>query len=100
MVSRCILVTGVAQLAEHWSPKPKVGSSSLSTRAKAGLMKIKTYIEESFNELIYKVSWPTWSELQNSALIVMIASLIIAIVVFLMDLVFRNLMEVIYSLFY
>ena len=26
--------TGLAQLVEHWSPKPGVGSSSLSTRAK------------------------------------------------------------------
>ena len=25
--------TGVAQLVEHWSPKPGVGSSSLSSRA-------------------------------------------------------------------
>ena len=29
-----IYVTGVAQLVEHWSPKPGVGSSSLSARAK------------------------------------------------------------------
>ena len=28
------LYTGLAQLVEHWSPKPGVGSSSLSTRAK------------------------------------------------------------------
>ncbi len=26
--------TGVAQSVEHWSPKPGVGSSSLSSRAK------------------------------------------------------------------
>ncbi|KPK85511.1 MAG: hypothetical protein AMS27_07065 [Bacteroides sp. SM23_62_1] len=63
-------------------------------------MKIRTYIEESWNELIHKVSWPTWSELQSSALIVMIASLIIALIIFAMDVSFRNLMELIYSLFY
>jgi preprotein translocase subunit SecE len=63
-------------------------------------MKIKTYIEESWNELIHKVSWPTWSELQNSALIVMIASLIIALIIFVMDVSFRNIMELIYGLFY
>jgi preprotein translocase subunit SecE len=63
-------------------------------------MKIKTYIEESWNELIHKVSWPTWPELQNSALIVMVASLIIALVIFAMDVSFRNLMELIYGLFY
>ena len=63
-------------------------------------MKIKTYIEESWNELIHKVSWPTWSELQSSALIVMVASLIIALIIFAMDISFRNIMELIYGLFY
>jgi preprotein translocase subunit SecE len=63
-------------------------------------MKIKTYIEESWNELIHKVSWPTWSELQSSALIVMVASLIIAIIIFVMDISFRNVMQLIYGLFY
>jgi hypothetical protein len=29
----CQIKTGLAQLVEHWSPKPGVGSSSLSTRA-------------------------------------------------------------------
>jgi len=63
-------------------------------------MKIKTYIEESWNELIHKVSWPAWSELQSSALIVMVASLIIAIIIFIMDYSFRNVMQLIYGLFY
>jgi len=63
-------------------------------------MKISNYIEESWNELIHKVSWPTWSELQNSAIIVMVASLIIALIIFAMDLSFRNIMELIYGLFY
>jgi preprotein translocase subunit SecE len=63
-------------------------------------MKIKAYIEDSWNELIHKVSWPTWSELQSSALIVMVASLIIAMIIFLMDVSFRNIMELIYGIFY
>lgn len=63
-------------------------------------MKLKGYIQESWNELIHKVSWPTWPELQNSALVVMIASLIIAVIVFVMDITFRNIMEFIYGLFY
>jgi len=48
-------------------------------------MKIKAYIEETVNELLYKVSWPSWNDLQNSAVVVAIASLIIAGVVFVMD---------------
>jgi len=63
-------------------------------------MKLKIYFQEAFNELIHKVSWPTWSELQNSAIVVMIASLIIAIIIFVMDYSFQNLMDIIYSLFY
>lgn len=44
-----------------------------------------SYIKESYNELMHKVSWPTWQELQNSAIVVMIASFIIAFVVYAMD---------------
>jgi len=54
-------------------------------------MKLKIYFQEAFNELIHKVSWPTWSELQSSAIVVMVASLIIALVIFVMDYSFQNL---------
>ncbi len=63
-------------------------------------MKIKTYIQETWNELIHKVSWPTWSELQNSAVVVMIGTVIISLIIFAMDVSFRNIMETIYGLFY
>jgi len=49
---------------------------------------IKTYVEESYNELVNKVSWPTWAELQNSTSIVAIASVIIALMIFVMDFAF------------
>lgn len=61
--------------------------------------KIVTYFKESYDELMHKVSWPTWSELQGSALVVSIASLIIAFVVFLMDEAFRNVLLQFYKLF-
>ena len=48
---------------------------------------------------MHKVSWPTWSELQSSAIVVSIASLIIALVVFLMDETFRNILLQFYKLF-
>ncbi len=63
-------------------------------------MKLRTYLEEAYSELVHKVSWPTWKELQNSAFIVMVASLIIALVVFVMDISFENIMNFVYSLFY
>lgn len=49
---------------------------------------IKAYFEDTYNELVNKVSWPTWKELQSSAIVVLIAALVIALVVFLMDFVF------------
>jgi preprotein translocase subunit SecE len=64
------------------------------------MMKIKVYIQETWNELIHKVSWPTWSDLQNSAVVVMIGTVIISLIIFAMDVSFRNIMEMIYSLFY
>jgi preprotein translocase subunit SecE len=60
--------------------------------------KIKTYFEETYRELVEKVSWPTWSELQGSAVVVMIASLIIAIMILAMDSSFKFIMENLYKL--
>jgi len=64
------------------------------------MKKIKTYILESYNELAHKVSWPTWNQLQSSAIVVMVASVIFAIVIFTMDVTFRNIMTTIYKLLY
>ena len=61
-------------------------------------LKLLTNIEESYDELRYKTSWPTKKQLVKSAIIVMIASIIIAIVIFLMDQIVDNLMHFIYSL--
>jgi len=61
-------------------------------------MKIKVYLQEVYNELIHKVTWPTWKDLQSSAIIVMIASLLIALVIFLMDISFENVMDFIYRM--
>jgi preprotein translocase subunit SecE len=59
--------------------------------------RIRTYIDEVSDELLHKVTWPTWAELQESAIIVMIASMIFAIVVFAMDFLFQKGMGFIYS---
>jgi len=60
---------------------------------------IKTYLQETYDELVNKVSWPTRQELMNSAVIVMVATFMIAIVVFLMDISLKEVMELIYGLF-
>ena len=49
--------------------------------------KIQLYLQEAYEELMHKVSWPTWAELQQSALVVLMATVIIAILVVSMDLV-------------
>jgi preprotein translocase subunit SecE len=61
--------------------------------------KIVEYVQESYDELMHKVSWPTWSELQNSAIVVSIASLIIALVVFMMDQGFSSILQFYYKSF-
>jgi preprotein translocase subunit SecE len=61
--------------------------------------KLQSYARESYDELVHKVSWPTWSELQNSAIVVSIASLIIALIVFAMDSSFETIMKLFYKNF-
>lgn len=63
------------------------------------MKKFVNYVKECYNELIQKVSWPTWKELQSSAIVVSIASLIIALVVYLMDKSFETLLEAFYRIF-
>lgn len=46
---------------------------------------ITEYIKESYIELTQKVTWPTWRELQNSAVVVLVAAIIIALAIFFMD---------------
>lgn len=51
-------------------------------------MKIRAYIEGVVNEMMNKVTWPTWAELQNSSFIVLISSVIVALLVWVMDFTF------------
>jgi preprotein translocase subunit SecE len=64
------------------------------------MKKILNYFKESYNELVYKVSWPTRIELSNSAVVVMFASLILAVLIFAVDWSFENLMRVFYKTLY
>lgn len=58
---------------------------------------MKQYILDSFEELTQKVSWPSWSELQSSTIVVAIASVIIALFVYFMDKSFANLLDLFYN---
>jgi preprotein translocase subunit SecE len=55
------------------------------------------YIKDSYKELVEKVSWPSFSSLQSSALLVMIASLIFALIVLVMDKSFGGAMTSVYE---
>lgn len=61
-------------------------------------LKIFTDIEESYNELVYKVSWPTKNQLVESSIVVMAASILIALMIFAMDWVIDAVMHLIYGL--
>ena len=60
------------------------------------LKKIVNYCKSSNDELAHKTTWPTGIELTHSAVIVLSASIVIALVVFCMDWVFENLMQLVY----
>ncbi|MCQ2154814.1 MAG: preprotein translocase subunit SecE [Bacteroidales bacterium] len=62
------------------------------------MRKFVNYLKESWVELTKKVTWPSWSSLQNSAILVMVASIILAVVIWAMDYLFENLMKFIYTL--
>ena len=57
-----------------------------------------TDIKESYNELVHKVSWPTTSELASSTIIVMVASIIMALVIWAIDFCINEVMEAVYRL--
>jgi len=61
--------------------------------------KIANYFKESYTELLEKVTWPTWLSLQQSTLIVLVATIIITAMVWLMDFSSNQLLKLIYSLF-
>lgn len=62
------------------------------------MSKISAYIKESYTELVHKVSWPTWEELQSSVIVVMVATLIITMMIFVMDFGFNSIMNLFYKM--
>jgi len=59
--------------------------------------KIKLYIKESYNELINKVTWPSWSKLQSTSVVVIIASAILSLTILLMDTASNFVTSIIYG---
>jgi preprotein translocase subunit SecE len=61
--------------------------------------KISAYFKDSYHELMEKVSWPTWEQLQQSTMIVLVATIVITAIVYLMDLGSNSLLKLFYSFF-
>ena len=60
------------------------------------IKKFIKYCQTCYDELAHKVTWPTRKELTGSAMLVLTASLIIALVVFAMDFTFEKIMGLVY----
>ena len=73
-------------------------ASNLLCPLNVKMRKFINYLKESYAELTKKVSWPTWDKLQNSAIVVMVASAILAVVIFAIDKVIETAMKLIYTL--
>ena len=58
---------------------------------------VAEYIKESYIELTEKVTWPTWRELQSSAILVLVAAMIIAMLIFGMDQIINFVLTKFYS---
>jgi preprotein translocase subunit SecE len=63
------------------------------------MSKIKSYMAETVEEMKQKVSWPSYSELQSSSILVLIGSLIFALIVGAIDIVFDSSLTWFYNQF-
>ena len=61
------------------------------------MSKVTTYIKGSYEELTKKVAWTSWSQLMSSALLVMVASVIFAFIIWAIDISFKTLMTELYE---
>ena len=59
--------------------------------------KITTYFQESYKELLEKVTWPSWTQLQQATVIVLVATILITFVVWVMDTASSAVLHLIYS---
>uniref|UniRef100_UPI00378504E9 preprotein translocase subunit SecE n=2 Tax=Daejeonella sp. TaxID=2805397 RepID=UPI00378504E9 len=65
--------------------------------AKCKMANVVEFLKESYTEMTQKVTWPTWVELQNSAVLVLIASIIISLVILAMDETAGNALKMFYK---
>ncbi|PWJ60172.1 preprotein translocase subunit SecE [Dyadobacter jejuensis] len=61
--------------------------------------KFTSFLKASWEEITQHVTWPGFSELQSNTTLVLVGSLIFALVVGVMDLVFENALKLFYQSF-
>lgn len=61
------------------------------------MSKFGNYIQEAYDELVHKVSWPSWEELQQTTGIVLVALVFITVLIFGMDIASKNVLDLIYG---
>jgi preprotein translocase subunit SecE len=62
------------------------------------MSKVGSYVQEAYDELLHKVTWPSWEELQQTTIIVLIALALVTAVIFGMDLVSENVLTFVYKM--
>ena len=79
-------VVGSSILSAPANYQRSLFNNSYLTRIK--MSKFGNYVKSSYDELVHKVSWPSFKELQSSSVVVAVAAIILALIVFAMDVVF------------
>jgi preprotein translocase subunit SecE len=80
-------------LVEQRSPKPQVAGSIPVSPAAIGFLpkefnkmgKLKNLWMVTYDELVNKVTWPSWDDLVQSTVIVLVASIIFALAIYILD---------------
>ncbi len=62
------------------------------------MSKFGSYIQEAYDELVHKVTWPSWDELQQTTIIVLVALIIVTMVIFGLDLVSEKVLTMLYNI--
>ncbi len=75
-----------------------ISASNFPSQLNVKMRKFINYLKECYVELVKKTTWPTWQKLQSSALLVMVATVILALMLFIIDFAFQHLMTFIYTL--
>ncbi|OJW79665.1 MAG: preprotein translocase subunit SecE [Bacteroidetes bacterium 46-16] len=62
------------------------------------MSKFGNYIQEAYDELVHKVTWPSWDELQQTTIIVLVALIIVTLVIFGLDIVSEKVLTMVYNI--